>query len=1074
MKLLAIILALFFIPACVFSQTPFEVDANTVALWHFDEGVGDTLHDASPYHNDGVIHNGAWTTGKFDSALHFNGLSSYVAVPMSASLKPTNAFTIEAWINLDTLEFTPMDPPDYPHGIILSSFAPYPDGGYQLSIASALGFRFSYRTLTEVIDRHTGTTNIDSTKRYYHLAAVYKRAVISGNPVTVIKTFIDGVMTDSLTFSEQISYYNSFTLYIGTEPGGRALGGIGVREFPGIIDEIRISNMDRYSTEESPFTELSVLLKGIIAGGAIWGDYDNDGDLDILACGGDDSTLFTKIYRNDTGTFVDINAPLANLTTLHAMAWGDYDNDDDLDFVISGETDFAGTNIESRIYRNDNGVFVDINADIMQLTGGAAAWGDFDNDGDLDLLLTGSPDAGLTFYSKIYRNDDGKFVDINAGLLGVWGSSAEWGDYDNDGDLDILLTGYGGGNIATVFRNDSGEFVNVHAALQPVNQGQATWGDYENDGDLDILLTGSSTEPYTKIYRNGNGVYTDINAALTALCISGAAWGDYDGDGDLDILIQGSTTLNGSSAMTKIYSNDGGTFVEVNANIAGQVFGTVAWGDYDNDGDLDILETGANTLSFPREGFTRIYRNNSGSNKFVANTAPVHPTNLNAISSGDSVVLSWDKATDSQTTQNSLTYNIRLGSKSSGVEIVSPLSNSTIGYRQVVHFGNTSHLTGRTIRHLSPGTYFWSVQAIDNAWSGSTFASEQQFTIDSEVDSRAPYVLSITDVPHDEGKRVILKWTASSLDTQVTQLPFYSVWRSLPDNIAVKSSTDYRQAITQDFDGPAYRTSVVNGTAYVWEWLINVPAHYFSSYSYTAETLYDSMSGTEGKHYFLVSAHTGDPNIFYDSDIDSGYSVDNLAPHPPQNLALVYIKNSIGLHWNSNNEIDLGQYLVFRSSTAVFDINKLSPIGFTRDTLFMDEYPLKDGVSYYVVCAQDKHGNLSSQSNIVIMSVNGILLSKGGVPSTFELYQNFPNPFNPSTTIAFDVAHEGWVSAKVYNTLGQEISTLIDNYLYAGSYQIKFDGSQQVSGVYFYNIVVVSPKNNSINYTNTKKFLLLK
>ena len=151
------------------------------------------------------------------------------------------------------------------------------------------------------------------------------------------------------------------------------------------------------------------------------------------------------------------------------------------------------------------------------------AWGDYDNDGDLDILLTGSFGGGSV--AKVYRNTGGAFVDIGAGLAGVNSNSVAWGDYDNDGDLDILLTGYGvgvgGGPVAKVYRNDgpaagSGwNFVDSGAQLTGVYRSSVAWGDYDNDGDLDILLTGDSGDgsPVAKVYRNDGGVFVDSGAS---------------------------------------------------------------------------------------------------------------------------------------------------------------------------------------------------------------------------------------------------------------------------------------------------------------------------------------------------------------------------------------------------------------------------------------------------------------------------------------------------------------------------------------------------------------------------------
>jgi predicted nucleotidyltransferase len=220
------------------------------------------------------------------------------------------------------------------------------------------------------------------------------------------------------------------------------------------------------------------------------------------------------------------------------------------------------------------------------ISNGSVAWGDYDNDGDQDILLTGN---GL---SLIYRNDAGAFVDIGAGLTGVNSSSAAWGDYDKDGDLDILLTGESSGFfISVVYRNDNGVFVNINAGLPGVTQGSAAWGDYDSDGDLDIFLTGYSAGNYISVvYRNDNGTFVDINAGLISVSMSSAAWGDYDNDGDLDILLSGYNDISGPT--TKLYRNDNSIFTDFNAGLEQAYYGSVAWGDYDSDGDLDILLAG--------------------------------------------------------------------------------------------------------------------------------------------------------------------------------------------------------------------------------------------------------------------------------------------------------------------------------------------------------------------------------------------------------------------------------------------------------------------------------------------------
>jgi uncharacterized repeat protein (TIGR01451 family) len=110
----------------------------------------------------------------------------------------------------------------------------------------------------------------------------------------------------------------------------------------------------------------------------------------------------------------------------------------------------------------------------------------------------------LQYISRIYRNDNGSFTDISAGLPGVNASSVAWGDYDNDGDLDILLTEarQNGSPISQIYRNDDGNFAVIDAALSNVDWSSVAWGDYDNDNDLDILLTGGVSSRVSQIYRN--------------------------------------------------------------------------------------------------------------------------------------------------------------------------------------------------------------------------------------------------------------------------------------------------------------------------------------------------------------------------------------------------------------------------------------------------------------------------------------------------------------------------------------------------------------------------------------------
>ncbi|MCK4979365.1 MAG: VCBS repeat-containing protein, partial [Candidatus Delongbacteria bacterium] len=181
--------------------------------------------------------------------------------------------------------------------------------------------------------------------------------------------------------------------------------------------------------------------------------------------------------------------------------------------------------------------FEEVSCNFDDVKGSSVDWGDYDNDGDQDILLAGI-DASSNIISKVYRNDgNGIFTDIEAGLEGVYWGSVEWGDYDNDGDLDLILTGRNNepNSVSKIYRNDGNDiFTDIEAGLEGVERSTSVWGDYDNDDDLDFFISGGSdvlSISIARIYRNdGNDIFTDIEAVLGGVSSGSADWGDYDND----------------------------------------------------------------------------------------------------------------------------------------------------------------------------------------------------------------------------------------------------------------------------------------------------------------------------------------------------------------------------------------------------------------------------------------------------------------------------------------------------------------------------------------------------------------
>ncbi|MBE9468629.1 MAG: VCBS repeat-containing protein [Bacteroidetes bacterium] len=505
---------------------------------------------------------------------------------------------------------------------------------------------------------------------------------------------------------------------------------------------IFISNLSFFSNLfAQTFTEIDAGLTGVDNSSVAWGDYDNDGDLDILLTGSGQS----KIYKNDLPDSVYFTEQtLIELTGVSesSVSWGDYDNDGDLDILLTG----YGTNCEliSKIYRNtlpdSVGFLEQTNIFLLGVKYSSVAWGDYDNDGDLDILLTGY-DTNYGSISKIYRNNypTNTFTETQILLPGVYVGSVTWGDFDNDSDLDILLSGYAGGiNISNIYRNDlstSGVFAEISLPGAGVQGSSVAWGDYDNDGDLDILISGQGISK-SKIYKNtlpdSVGFVEQTDIALPGVKYCSVAWGDYDNDGNLDILITGNREFDTNyDPISKIYRNNYplNSFTEqTDIPLIGVGYGSSAYGDFDNDGDLDILLTGR---EISNNSVSLVYCNKTK----TTNTVPVAPDNISySILSGKKVQFSWNSSSDDHTPTKTLTYNISLGTTLGDNDIISAEALDVDGKLLKPSLGNNGFDTSYTME-LLPGTYYFAVQSIDQSYKASAF-STKEIVIDQVQASR--------------------------------------------------------------------------------------------------------------------------------------------------------------------------------------------------------------------------------------------------------------------------------------------------------------------------------------------------
>jgi hypothetical protein len=351
-------------------------------------------------------------------------------------------------------------------------------------------------------------------------------------------------------------------------------------------------------------------------GGVSFGDIDGDGDPDLIICGQNftyDEQHFTKIMTNNGGTFSDMQAKLQPYWYATASL-ADFDQDGNIDVILAGTTknDLGQTSIATTFYRNLRGDFHPVVPEVDSLGGKRLRWGDFDDDGDLDLVACGTGFKAGTQQGvcRLYNNANGTLVQKATALDAAYGE-VETGDLDGDGKLDVLLSG---GRAAASgirwFRNTGSDFeekpVTLDAELARRIQ-HARLGDYDHDGKPDLAAWGTysaveypNTRCYTGILRSlGGGAFAPADKGqVPDMCGGELAWGDYDRDGDDDLLFAGDSSGYGSSATyTGVFRNDAGAFVRTEDRFLGLSSATASWGDFDKDGDLDFVETGSNMIT---------------------------------------------------------------------------------------------------------------------------------------------------------------------------------------------------------------------------------------------------------------------------------------------------------------------------------------------------------------------------------------------------------------------------------------------------------------------------------------------
>ena len=724
------------------------------------------------------------------------------------------------------------------------------------------------------------------------------------------------------------------------------------------------------------------------------GDFNGDGFSDIILgavnndAGGSDAGRAYLYLNSLTGT--DIEDEIFTGTTLDYLGFsvsnaGDVNGDGYDDMIIGA----IGNNSDRGIAYIHYGGTVPDNTPDLTLTGAAAGdnfgysvsgAGDVNGDG-YDDVIVGAPynDAGgsnagraYLYYGGAVMNNVADVVFTGAAADDRFGSSvSDAGDVNADGYPDVIigapLNDFGGGNVGRVYVYFGGALMNNTADIlldegtgnDQYGYSVSSAGDVNADGYGDLIIGAYNfdSKGAAYIYFGGETITNNPDVFISGVqnfdrlgySVSGA--GDVNKDGYSDVLV-GAYGYPDAFNKGRAYLYLGGIIMDDNADatftgeLNNDAFGYSVSdaGDINKDGYSDII-IGApyNDPGATNAGRTYIYFGSSSMNNIV-----------DIVMNGDS-------------------ENSNLGSAVSSAGDVNGdgFSDYVAGAMQDEAGGLAA---GRTFLYMS-----------------SSPASE-------------PGIISVKDVPFDQGGFVAVKWMRSGYDIiGQSVVTGYLIEKSVPPGIS----------------------------GYSWQSVATIPATKNLSYTYNASTQSDSMTNNSGTVFFRITALTSIANQFYRSNIMPGYSVDNLSPSQPTGLMASISGSSVQLNWNSNTESDLHHYAIFRDGNE---------INISLTSSFEDENPSGESALSYSVAAVDIHGNyspLSDSSNVSPFSQSTLTITA----AIQGFYNAAANNMNMSDTVTLLVRSSASPyavvdSARSILSAANLTATFNDVYLPAGNYYL--------------------------------------
>jgi hypothetical protein len=758
------------------------------------------------------------------------------------------------------------------------------------------------------------------------------------------------------------------------------------------------------------------------------------------------------------------------------------------------------------------------------------------------LYAVDSLSAAGAFYARAVA-DTGIIVEDTVRHFNAIGS--QWGDLNNDGKVDLLLTGseannYDGlrraTNIVLLYGKGDGTFTFKWNGSSYVDAGLPTsgsiraWdiGDYNNDGLPDIYA--STTFGTTRLFRgNGDGTFTEVtNQDYVATAGGGRAGGfvDYNNDGFLDIYnytgLNSVLQTNGGNSNHWIGFTPVGTGHNLNAVGArftvytqGNTFKQTRWikaeGNAPGHGEMralfgigintsidkvDVLWPDGTTATYTGLTVDRYWTVKQGS--AVPGVATLtYPAN-DAVAAAATDSLRWTAAT------SALGYKVQVSldptfTKKALLAVDKTVTGTSYGYS------------------LGAATkYYWRIAAVNGGFT-SAFTGANNFTTAGSAATTVPTQVAPpnqgTNQPAVLSLKVRRATDASRYQWQVSNMPTFTVLfadevtadTTYPGTFTGGAKFYWRVRGVNDLGASAYSVidtftvmapparatlvspatgaiNVVSDSVFFFWRPVSGAASYnlqlstiSSSVTYTTtDTTYRVNGLAKLTNYtWKVEAINAGGTSFYTGAFS--FTTVPAAPASPSLLApasaAAGVNRATRFVWRSS--LNANKYRLQIGLDNAF-------VTVVTDTLVLDTTavlakPLLANTDYYWRLNAQNFGGAGAWSSAQLFSTGTVLAVEEpeGVPTVFEMYQNYPNPFNPSTVIRYDVPSNANVKVVIYDILGREVNTLVNGALVAGRYNVTWNASGLATGVYIYRMEA-APADGSKSFTSVKKLLLVK